>query len=221
MRSASPKVSIRWLQDSSPATPGNGAYRIAQTGQTIEHARVLATVISKEQQGAFSMLVIDDCTDTIPAKCIEPCSLSVGDLADFFALLKENEGDKYLLVEFARKLTDPNFEILRKLELAQIERGARAKGISSGARPQAPIQSKPASEAKTQAAVVAPAPSQERELKKVLIGLIDGSDAGMPYESILTAKLGFNEQQIENAVKDLLNRGEIYEPKIGIYKRLS
>lgn len=184
------------------------------SGIKFDRARVLATVISKEPHGAFSMLVLDDCTDTISAKCIEPCALAVGDLADFFALLKESEDGKYLLVEFSTKVTDPNFEILRRLELVQ--NGLNAKPAKAAP---VPVPASPSPVAKPQP--VAPAPSIERELKKVLIGLIDGSDSGMPYESILTANLGFNEQQIENAVKDLLNRGEIYEPKIGIYKRLS
>jgi len=212
MRSSARKVSIKWIQDSVP-TAESGFFELS--GLKFDRTRVLATVISKEQQGAFSMLVLDDCTDTISAKCMEPCTLAVGDMVDFFALVKENEGDKYLLVEFAKKVTDPNFEIMRRLELAQAGRSAGPK--KSIAPMPVPVLPTPA--AKPQP--VAPAPSLERELKKVLIGLIDGSASGMPYESILTANLGFNEQQIENAVKDLLNRGEIYEPKIGIYKRLS
>ena len=213
MRSSARKFSIKSLQESVASGAESGFFELS--GLKFDRARVLATVISKEQQGAFSLLVLDDCTDTISAKCIEPCILAVGDLADFFALVKENEGDKYLLVEFARKVADPNFEILRRLELASI---CMSAGPKKSIEP-APVPVSPSPAAKPQPA--APVPSLERELKKVLIGLIDGSDSGMPYESILTANLGFNEQQIENAVKDLLNRGEIYEPKIGIYKRLS
>ncbi len=215
------KVSIKWLQDSEFFRSDNGSYITTPLEQKLELARVLATVISKEEHGAYSMLVLDDGSDTISAKFLEPCRLSVGDTADFFAIPKESEEKKYLLVTLARKVSDPNFECLRRLELLQIKKSMKSNAKAS-TRP--PTQKETTSEKpgmKKETASETPATASAVDLKKTIIELINSSSSGMPYETILTSNIGFNEQQIENAVRDLLNRGEIYEPKIGIYKRLS
>ncbi|MBI5347392.1 MAG: hypothetical protein HZB66_02180, partial [Candidatus Aenigmarchaeota archaeon] len=98
------------------------SFVISPSGQRLSRVRILATVVNKYEPegGKFSSVTIDDGTATIRAK-IFGSSLFSGikeaDLVDVIGKIREYNGEIYVLSESVVKLDDPNWEILRELEL--------------------------------------------------------------------------------------------------------
>jgi len=96
-------------------------------GERISRVRVLATVIDKflSEDGNYGTITLDDSTDTIRAKAfqdlrvIEP--IEKGDVVEVVGKIREYNEERYLQPEIIVKVTDPNFEVLRKLELKKMK----------------------------------------------------------------------------------------------------
>lgn len=89
----------------------------------ISRARVLATVIDKfvSEDGNYATLTLDDTTDTIRCKVFRELeiieNIEKGDLVDVIGKIREYNEERYIQPEIIVKITDPNFEVLRKLEV--------------------------------------------------------------------------------------------------------
>jgi len=96
-------------------------------GERISRVRILATVIDKflSEDGNYGTITLDDGTDTIRAKAfqdlriIEP--IEKGDVVDVIGKIREYNEERYLQPEIIVKIEDPNFEVLRKLELRKMK----------------------------------------------------------------------------------------------------
>ena len=103
-------------------------YVLTQNGMRLSRARILATVVDKflSESGRYAAMTIDDGTDTIRAKAFNAVSVfepfAVGDLVDFVGKLREYQGEIYLVPEIIRKIDDPNYELLRELEIRRANR---------------------------------------------------------------------------------------------------
>jgi RPA family protein len=100
---------------------------IELNGEKISRVRILATVIDKflSEDGNYGTITLDDGTDTIRAKAfqdlriIEP--VEKGDIIDLIGKIREYNEERYIQPEIIVKVADPNFEVLRKLELKKIK----------------------------------------------------------------------------------------------------
>ena len=110
---------------------------IEVNGMKISRVRVLATVIDKfvSEDGNYATLTLDDTTDTIRCKIFMNSNFSdnisrqnlidleainnieKGDLIDVIGKIKEYNEERYIQPEIIVKIEDPNFEVLRKLEI--------------------------------------------------------------------------------------------------------
>ncbi|MCK4429477.1 MAG: hypothetical protein KAU95_03815 [Candidatus Aenigmarchaeota archaeon] len=104
-------------------------------GVKISRVRLLATVIDKfvSEDGNYASLTLDDTTDTIRCKIFlnsnfENASQSLVDLetieniekgivVDIIGKVKEYNEERYIQPEVITKIENPNFEVLRKLEV--------------------------------------------------------------------------------------------------------
>ncbi|MBU2560448.1 hypothetical protein KKA03_06085, partial [archaeon] len=87
--------------------------------------RVLGTVVSRfmREDGKYAVLTLDDATDTITTRAFNEDVLlaekaAEGDIVDVIGRVAEYEGEKYIGIESVFKIDDPNWETVRKLELA-------------------------------------------------------------------------------------------------------
>jgi RPA family protein len=95
-------------------------------GERISRVRVLGTVIDKflSEDGNYGTITLDDGTDTIRAKAfqdlriIEP--IEKGFVVELIGKIREYNAERYLQPEIIVKVEDPNFEVLRKLELKKM-----------------------------------------------------------------------------------------------------
>ena len=96
-------------------------------GNKISRVRVLATVIDKfvSDNNEYASLTLDDTTDTIRCKIFNDLSMveniEKGDVVDVIGRIREYNGELYILPEIIVKINDPNFEVLRKLEIEKWE----------------------------------------------------------------------------------------------------
>ncbi|MBN2094883.1 MAG: hypothetical protein JW727_02445 [Candidatus Aenigmarchaeota archaeon] len=97
-------------------------------GERLSRVRVMATVIDKflSEDGNYGTLTLDDGVDTIRLKAFQDLrvieAIEKGDTVDVIAKIREYNGERYLQPEIVAKVEDPNFEVLRKLELRKLRR---------------------------------------------------------------------------------------------------
>ena len=101
------------------------SFVVTTYGDKVSRARILGTVVAKfiSEDESYGTITIDDCTETIRAKTfttVKPIEeFNVGDVVDVIGRVREYNGEIYIMPEVIRKVDDPNFELLRKLEIAK------------------------------------------------------------------------------------------------------
>lgn len=173
-----------------------------RNGEKISRARVLATVVGKfvSDDGKFGSVTLDDATDTIRAKTWDNLKLmekvAIGDIVDLIGKVREYSQEIYLVPEIVRKVEDPNFEMLRKLELIEkygpLEAGKKEKAETK---------------------------LDKLDLKKQILKLIEEKTDGISYPEILE-KIKAPQAEVEDVINDLLSGGLCWEPSPGIIKKI-
>jgi RPA family protein len=170
--------------------------------------RVLATVVSRfvRDDGKYAVLTLDDATDTITARAFNDDvplleRASEGDIVDVVGRVAEYQEELYINAESVAKITDPNWELVRKLELA-----LKAKELGGDADvPGEAVQEETVDE------------DQKKAIKDIIEELDEGS--GVKYLHIIE-ECGLSEEKLECIITELMEAGEVYEPKIGKFKRV-
>lgn len=171
--------------------------------------RVLATVVSrfKSDDGRYANLTLDDATDTITSRAFDDGVQLIegakeGDIVDVIGRVKEYEDERYINVESVAKIVDPNWELVRKLELA-----LKAKRLRGDA------------EAPEESAVEEVVDEDPKSVVADIIEELDEGD-GVKYVRLID-KTGLSDEKLEKILTELMEEGEVYEPKIGKFKRVS
>lgn len=184
------------------------SFLVTPFNEEAARVRVLATVVSrfKSDNGRYGSLTLDDTTDTITSRAFDEGvqlieSTKEGDIVDVIGRVKEYEDEKYINVESVSTIVDPNWELVRKLELA-----LKVKRLGGDVK---------APEESVGEEVVGENP------KSVVIGLIEELDEsdGVKYVRLVD-ETGFSDEKLEEILTELMEKGEIYEPKIGKFKRV-
>jgi RPA family protein len=170
--------------------------------------RVLATVVSKfkRDDGKYGVLTLDDTTDTITSRAFDESVKLIdrteeGDIVDIIGRVKEYEDEKYISMESMSKIVDPNWELVRKLELA-----LKIKRLGGDADVQEELV-----EGET-------AGENPKSIVKGIIEELDEGD-GVKYVQLID-ETGLSDKKLEEILTELMEQGEIYEPKIGKFKRV-
>ncbi|MEE9323304.1 MAG: OB-fold nucleic acid binding domain-containing protein [Candidatus Aenigmarchaeota archaeon] len=205
-----------------------------QTGEEISRAHILGTVVSKfvADDGNYASVTIDDGSDTIRLKVFKTTkpldSLEVGDIVDVVGKVREYEGETYVIPEIARKIEDHNFELLRRLELIQKERGMKkVKDLVEKNKGKDPEELKKELTEKhgiekQSVDVVLGGGEEDKEkriLKKEILQVIESSPDGIVY-SELAKNVKAEETELESAIDELLNDGICYEPSPGKIRKI-
>lgn len=180
------------------------------SGEEVSRARVLGTVVSvfTADDNNFASVTIDDGSDTIRLKVFKTTkpldSLNVGDVVDVVGKVREYNGEVYVIPEIAMKVEDPNFELMRRLELVRNERSGKRAGktIEKGGEKSGGTDN-----------------SEKAVLKKEVLKIIGSSKDGMVY-SELGKLVKAKEADLEWAVDELLNEGICYEPSPGKIRKI-
>jgi len=217
------------------------SYLLTPWGQHISRARVLGTIVNKfvrDDQG-YATLRLDDGSETISLRAWresvpEFAGFKVGELIDVAGRVREFEGEIYLVPEFILRIEDPNWELVRELEILRARRLALAQGVRPQPKREAKLEPRqlqielpPATQeagptVETIEEVEAPPlPQVPDEIKKRAILAIEKLDRGegvAPPD--IAAELDLSHAEIEDALRVLIVDGEIFEPRVGRFRRL-
>jgi RPA family protein len=179
---------------------------IEYDGQQIFTVRVMGVAVSKYDSERFTILTLDDSTETVSVRFFGEdkdmaASVSVGDTVDVIGTLREYEDETYIAPRMITKIGHPNWEIVRNLELLL---RAKKTGIAVPQEEVLDTEEEPKS-----------------DLKPIVLSLIERLDEGdgADYNSILKES-GVKDTELDPTLNDLLSGSDIYEPKIGKFKKV-
>lgn len=177
------------------------SYIQTSQGDRISRVRILATVVDRfiSEDKGFASITLDDGRDTIRAKVFKDVapieSISIGDILDVVGKVREYNGEVYINFESAFPLKDPNYELLRRLELLSNARG----------RPLVTQEQKAA------------VPQQDS--RAIVLKAIESEPAGITFDMVVSiTKLA--EQDVETVLNELLSEGVCYEPSPGKIRKI-
>ncbi len=100
------------------------SYVITDLGLKISRARVVGTVVDSffSEDGNFSSITIADDTGSIRAKAFQENSnifdpIDIGDSVLIIGRVREYSEENYIIPEIIKKIADPNYALLHKLEV--------------------------------------------------------------------------------------------------------
>jgi RPA family protein len=187
-------------------------------GEDVARARILGTVVAKfvSEDGNFGSLTLDDGSDTMRAKCfkeLDPLEKAeIGDLVDVIGKVREYNEEVYLMPETILKV-EPNWELLRRLELIRKLRGFKKPAQPAGPAKEAPQQ------APGEKAQEPDGGKDSGALRKKILKMIESRDEGMEFREIME-KAGAPEPQVEAVLNDILSEGICYEPTPGKIRKI-
>jgi len=220
--------------------PGNKeqlkpSYVITRYGIKVSRANVVGTVTDKFVNEAedYMSLSIDDGTASIRVKLFREMvekfkDIEVGDLVLVIGKVKRYLDEIYINGEIIRRITDPNYETYRKLELIKqikeakkiVEELKRLRNETSEEEFEQIAKERYNLDKESLEAILE-AEKEERDLKPMVLKLIEELDEGEGVEAMkLFDVLNASEVSIESAITNLLNEGYIYEPEPGKFKRV-
>jgi RPA family protein len=172
-------------------------------GEHLSRVRILGTVVSKfvSEDANFASITVDDSTETIRAKTFKTAKpldmINIGEIVDLVGKIREYNEEFYIIPEIVTKVTDPNMELLRRLEMT--------------------LDSKKAGPGEKKAG---PAAAEEGEnLRRKVLEKIESGPAGVSFSEIMTS-VAAPEEDIEAVINDLLSEGICYEPTPGKIRKI-
>jgi len=193
----------------------------------ITRVRIMATVIQKkiyeggetmislensDDRGKHAFLVLDDGSGTIRLKAwksnvemIYP--IQIGDIIDTVARVRKYQDEIYLVPDFIRKIDDPNWELMRELEIMNL------KKIYLNMKPQNELQVEKIEKSTANNIEYDTKESikDEDSLEFKILSLIEssGHEEGIPRKEIYD-KFDISNYDIDESIKNLINNGKIF-----------
>jgi RPA family protein len=178
--------------------------------ENFNEVKIFGTVVSKriyrsEGKVEYGVLSVDDGSgSTIQIKAWGNTTATIdrfqqGELVDVVGKLKQSKNEIYVVPEIIRRLDDPNWEIVRELEIIEgyLRRSkARIRGADLPDR-------------------------QTVNLKSEIVGIVDGEggSTGIDYTELVKCIKHSNEEEIKKTLNELLDQGIICETRPGRYRK--
>ncbi|MDD5182503.1 MAG: OB-fold nucleic acid binding domain-containing protein [Candidatus Nanoarchaeia archaeon] len=195
----------------------------------VNRVRIMGTVVQKfiSEDNGYGFFIIDDSTETVRVRSFKDSvdlikMAEIGDMIDVFGRVRKYEEEIYVIPEILRKVDEPNFYILRKLELKKQD-----KRIVLTEAPKKE-EAKPAEQPDEIVEEVIDTGEKKTETagdginpRRKVVDCIAGFDKGEGVEvDKLMKGCGLSEDIVERVLTDLMNEGEIFEPRAGKVKIL-
>ena len=213
-------------------------YVLTASGQRLSRVRILATVVEKfvSEDRKFFSVTLDDGSETIRAKAFSSLILDpvgVGDIIDVIGKVKEYNEEIYFIPEVVFKVTDPNLEILRELEIFDSQRDwQRKRDVILNYQKQVSDLTelknllKEFNISSEEIEMILQLPEQEEktnsvEEKQKILDLIEKLDmgGGCDYSQLMEMS-GLAENTLDSVIEELLEEGSCFEPRPGKIKKL-
>ncbi len=229
-RATAVKVHINHLISGNYVKDDVNSYIETEFGIHVSRVRILGTIVTKwmpniknestPDRTPQATLIIDDGTETIRIKAwkddiklIE--NFEIGDIVDIIGRIREYDNQIYITPEIIKKIEDPNWELVRELEI--IEFLGRIKANSKS--PKSNTEAQPLSVNITE--TIINNKNGKSKFKDKIVELIRELDEGLGVSiAQLKERVTIPENDFQNAIMELINEGTIYQPNSGKYKLL-
>ncbi len=202
----------------------------------VTRVRVMGAIVDKfvRDDQNYATLRIDDGSETVTLRAWqegvkELDKFKVGENIDAIGRVREFGGEIYLTPELIIPVEDPNWELVRELEILTARRGALAAGVRPKLQKLEPSQlnvSLPSATSKAEPVVGTeaaeeepPLPDVPDEAKKRVLLAIEKLDKGSGVDlAEISSELNMNLTQANDALKVMFVNGEIFEHASGKFK---
>ena len=194
----------------------------------VNRVRIMGTVVSKfiADDRKYGFFIVDDGTETIRVRSFEDNlklieKAKVGDIVDVIGRIRKYEDEIYVIPESVQIIKDPNWIILRKLELMkQKKEMPKAETTEGNVVGEEVIVEEVVEEEIVETKLPEGQTTLFESPRQKVIKLIKELDKGEGAEvSKIIEKMG-DEKVVENVLTDLMNEGELFEPRPGKVKLL-
>ena len=208
------------------------SYLLTPWGEQVTRVRVMGTIVDKfiRDDQNYATLRMDDGSETVSLRAWqqgvkELDGYNVGDIIDVIGRAREFNGEIYLIPELIIRIEDPNWELVRELEIIS----ARKDAIASGVRPkftkleprqlnvqmpQKAGESEPSEDTDEE-----PLPVVPDEVKKRVVIAIEKLDTGSGVEPInMSNELNMGLAQVNDVLRVLFVDGDVFEPTHGKFR---
>ncbi len=180
-------------------------YVVTSLSEMVSRVRVMGVVVSKfiSEDDKYVIVTVDDSSEITSARSFIDTDIlkgiEVGETIDVVGKVKEYQEQIYILPEVVYIIEDPNWELVRRLELVIKDKT---------------LGKKPSSKAVEDKVEVEGEALRDRVLEVIKTG---DEGEGVKYVTVVK-ETGIKEEDLDKIINDLLVEGEIYEPKIGRFK---
>ncbi|MFH1126592.1 MAG: OB-fold nucleic acid binding domain-containing protein [archaeon] len=222
-------------------------YVLADDGRKLSRVHVLATVVSTylSDDKKYGFVVMDDATGMIRLKAFQDTKViqkvKKGDIVDVIGRIRQYNNEVHIYPEIVKRIDDPNYETLRKIELVQmmIESKLKSDLILSEAKKHKDVEglkkdleTKNIRDDDVETVLAAESIKEDKNeessvaidikaVKNLIIKSIEELDDGTGVEyTKIVEKVGLPESVSESAIDELLAEGSCYEPRPGRIKAL-
>lgn len=214
------------------------SYVLTDLGQRVSRVNLLGTVVDKfmSEDGNYSSITIDDDSDSIRVKAFREDTnifdnLKIGDLVMVIGKVREYADENYIIPEIVKKIANPNYEILHKLEV--LKQLAQQKKILDKIKKEEfsdtetlKKYAKEKYDIDTDAVegiveTLSVGEEKKEDFKPLILEILERLDegSGMEFKKLLEeSKLP--ENTFEEVINELLSDGTCYEPIPGLIRRV-
>ncbi|MBT3985480.1 hypothetical protein HOD38_05230 [archaeon] len=197
------KVWIRSLKTTKGEVDAGGLVYLPIKGKKVVRVNLIASVIDRFDSGNYSMLMIDDGSDSIQLKVWgEDAWLlegkQVGDMVLVSGRLGEYQEEVYVRPEIVKKLDSYDWALLRRLELI------KEYGVPDKREKVEVVEKEHKEESEVEPSLA---------IREKVVSLIEKYDEA--EEERLVSEIGLPKEQVDKAIQELLKEGEVYMPRPG------
>jgi hypothetical protein len=148
---------------------------------------------------------------------------------DVIGRVREYEGEIYMVPEVIARIDDPNWELLREMEVLRARRQLLAEGKRPRPEPKPEfmrleVDVPAAGESPTVETIEdeeEPLPEVPEEVRKKVMLVFDKLDKGAGITPLdVAAELDMPQAEVDDSLRVLIADGEIFEPRVGRFRRL-
>ncbi len=203
-------------------------------GEQVMRVRVMGTIVEKfvRDNNTYAVLRIDDGSETVGLRAwqdgvAELSNFNIGETVDVIGRAREFKGEIYLTPELINLVKDPNWELVRELEIIMAKRKALARGVRPRLVPRLKTNQLDMTPSQTTGATgqveatdeAPPLPNVPDEVKKMVALAIGKLDAGTGAGATdISKELNLDMNKVDDALRVMFVNGDVFEPASGKFK---
>ncbi len=204
--------------------PGEfGMHYLTLEGNNVSRVNLIGNVVDVfvSPEKNFSSVAVDDGSGTVNVRAFKEDSamlegLKIGDMVTVIGRVREYNNDRYILPEIVKIISDPNWELVRKLELLKEHGLPKQQEFKQVVEVKA--ENNLVAESIGGNVVVEEVGNVTSSVRGKILSLIEKADENGADHSFILSSLGLPEDEVNKLLKELLSEGEIYQNRPGKYK---